>query len=247
MTDQLPATSAGKTLSMPMAIIIAGALVALAIYFSASGKVSNTADVKTGQPAASPVAAAPSEPPIGDFRPVDTAKDHIRGNANAKVTLLEYSDLECPFCKQFHKTLQDVLAAYPNDVRWVFRHAPLVQLHSQAPAEANAAECASEQGKFWEFIDKVFATTPGNNGLDLAQLPVIAKQVGVNDIAKFNDCVKSEKYKAVVQADLDDANKAGMRGTPYTVAISANGTKEAINGAYPIASVKATVDGLLKK
>lgn len=101
------------------------------------------------------------------FRAVDTGKEIVRGNPNAKITIIEYSDLECPFCKRFHATMEQVLATYGNDIRVVFRHFPLDSLHKKARTEANAVECAGEQGKFWEFIDGIFAVTPSNDGLDI--------------------------------------------------------------------------------
>lgn len=101
------------------------------------------------------------------IRTADASKEPVRGNANAKITIAEYSDLECPFCKQFHQTMQQVMQANANDVKWVYRHMPLDSLHSKARIEANAAECASEQGKFWEFTDSVFKVTPSNNGMDI--------------------------------------------------------------------------------
>lgn len=232
-----------------MAIVIAGALIAGAIYLSirtlAGGGVG--LGTNTQQPAAqAPAAGTPAPKVVGAFRPVDPAKDHVRGAANPVVTIIEYSDLECPFCKRFHDTMKQVLAAYPDKVAWVYRHAPLVQLHSKAPAEANAAECASEQGKFWEFVDEVFVVTPSNDGLDPTELPKIAKRVGVANVAQFEACVSSNKYAALVQADLTDAESAGMEGTPYSVAFNAAGTELPINGAVPLASVKATIDSLLK-
>lgn len=237
-----PAPSRGMALNVPMSIIIAGAFIALALYFGGKGKEAAPAQPATGAAAQQAAAGAT----IGEFRAVDAKKDHIRGAVNGKITIIEYSDLECPFCKRFHETMKQVLVAYPNDVRWVYRHAPLVQLHSKAPAEANAAECAGEQGKFWEFIDEVFAVTPTNNGLDLAELPKIAAKVGVANAAQFKSCVDTNKYASAVQADLDDATKAGMRGTPYSVVVNTAGKKLPINGALPLESVKSTVDSLLK-
>lgn len=101
------------------------------------------------------------------IRAADGSKEPIRGKASAKITLVEYSDLECPFCKQFHKTMEQVIQAYPNDVKWVYRHMPLDSLHSKARTEANATECAGEQGKFWEFTDSIFKVTPSNDGMDI--------------------------------------------------------------------------------
>lgn len=225
----------------PMAIVIAGALVAGAIYFS-----NKPASVAQDVGGTGGVVATPAPLTVGNFREVDPAKDHVRGASNPVVTIIEYSDLECPFCKRFHDTMKQVVAAYPDKVRWVYRHAPLVELHTKAPAEANAAECAGEQGKFWEFTDKVFEVSPTNNGLDAAQLPIIAQEVGVANAAQFKTCLDSNKYASVVSADLEDAKTAGMRGTPYSVAFNAKGVKVPINGALSLESVKSTVDNLLK-
>lgn len=169
-------------------------------------------------------------------------KDHIRGNQDAPITIIEYSDTECPFCKSFHPTMKKLLTDYPTQIRWVFRHFPIEQLHSKAPAEANAVECANEQGKFWEFLDKLYEVTPGNDRLDPAQLPVIAKAVGVSDMNKFNDCVSSSKYSSIVQADQQSGLDAGVQGTPASFI---NG--EPVYGAVPYAQLKAGVDKLLKK
>lgn len=91
----------------------------------------------------------------------------VRGNEKAKITIVEYSDMECPFCKNFHNTMQQVMAVHEKNVKWVYRHFPLDSLHQQARPEANMAECAAEQGKFWEFTDSVFKVTPSNDGMDI--------------------------------------------------------------------------------
>lgn len=169
-----------------------------------------------------------------------TDKDHVRGPKDAKITVIEYSDLECPFCKSFHPTMKQLMSAYDGKIRWIFRHFPIVQLHSKAPKEAEAAECANEQGKFWEFIDKVYEVTPGNDRLDPAELPKIAQQVGVSDLAKFQSCLSSGKYENVVQADLQSGLDAGVQGTPASFI---NG--EPVYGAVPFAQLKAGVDKLL--
>lgn len=101
-------------------------------------------------------------------RAVDASREPVRGNVKAKISLIEYSDFECPFCKQFHATMQQVLAANEQDVKWVYRHFPLDSLHQQARPEANMSECAGEQGKFWEFTDSVFKVTPSGDGMDIS-------------------------------------------------------------------------------
>lgn len=181
------------------------------------------------------------------LRPVDAATDHIRGSADAPITLVEYSDTECPFCKVFHATLQRLLTEYDGKVRWVYRHLPIDQLHSKARKEAEAVECAGEQGKFWEYLDRIFAVTPANNGLDPAQLPVIAKDVGL-DVAAFETCLASGKYAERIQKDVEDGTLAsGNRpGTPFTVVLGPGDTKLPLVGAQPYDNVKQVVDTLLK-
>lgn len=87
-----------------------------------------------------------------------TSSDHVRGNVNAPITLIEFSDFDCPFCKRFHPTMTQLLDEYPDKVRWVYRHLPLTDLHPNAAKKALASECAAEQGKFWEFADRLIET-----------------------------------------------------------------------------------------
>lgn len=178
------------------------------------------------------------------IRSVDAKNDNIRGAKDAKVTIVEYSDFECPFCKNFHNTMKQVISAYPNDVRWVYRHYPLDGLHKQARQEALASECAGEQGKFWEFADLILQETTSNDGLDLVKLPEYAKRVGVN-VTKFNECLNSSKYAAAVQEDERDAAGAGARGTPYSVLIGPNGQKVPLSGALPFSQIKDAIDSAL--
>lgn len=229
-------------INVPVAIIIAGALIAAALYFKPGIGGGLTSGGGAGN---EPAPEAPQGPTIGDFRAVDEKTDHVRGSANAKVTIIEYSDLECPFCKRFHPTMLQVMKDYPNDVRWVYRHFPLEQLHSQAPAEANATECAAEQGKFWELTDKIYEVTPSNDGFDLATLPDLARQVGVPNVAAFEKCVADNKYADRVSQDLADAEVAGGTGTPYTVVIGPDDKKLPLEGAQPYSSVKAMIDSLI--
>lgn len=98
--------------------------------------------------------------------------EHIIGNLNGDITIVEYSDLECPFCKRFQTTMHEVLKSDPN-IAWVYRHYPIPQLHSKALHEAEATECAWEQGgneAFWKYTDRIYEITPSNNGLEEAEL-----------------------------------------------------------------------------
>ncbi len=187
-------------------------------------------------------AGAPTQVAV---REVDEKTDHIRGNKNADVTIVEYSDFECPFCKNFHNTMNQIIKAYGDDVRWVYRHLPLDSLHSQARKEALASECAAEQGKFWEFADIIFTQTTSNDGLDLSKLPDYAKQAGVANVTKFNDCLNTSKYAGAIQEDEQDAQAAGAQGTPYSVIVGPDGETVVVSGAQPYAAVEASLKQFL--
>lgn len=184
-----------------------------------------------------------------NVRPV-TAKDHIRGDINAPVKIIEFSDLECPFCKQFQSTLKKVMTDYGDTgkVAWVFRHFPIDQLHPKARKEAQAAECANQLGgnkAFWAYIDKVFEVTPSNNRLDLSRLPAFAADIGL-DKAKFETCLQGGrqggKYASLIQSDVQDAVNAGGTGTPFTVVLGPTGKAYPISGAMPYSAVKSLID-----
>ena len=130
-----------QNLMIPIAIVVAGALVAGALFFAGRSASPTTNNNNNGGSAA-------------DVVPV-SADDHILGNPNAPLVIVEYSDLECPFCKNFHGTMHQIIDEYGKDglVAWVYRHFPLDSLHSKARREAEATECAGEQGKYYEYHD----------------------------------------------------------------------------------------------
>ncbi|MFZ5932994.1 MAG: DsbA family protein [Patescibacteria group bacterium] len=175
-------------------------------------------------------------------------KDHIRGSLDAEVFLIEYSDLECPFCKQFHSTAQQAVDEYKGKLAWVYRHFPLDTLHPKADKEAEATECAFELGGndgFWKFMDKIFEVTPSNNGLDLAKLPTYASQVGLNQSA-FRTCLDSGKYKDKVEDQYQSGTNAGVTGTPGNFIMNKKGEVWLIPGAVPLETLKATIEEALK-
>jgi protein-disulfide isomerase len=205
----------------------------------------------SGRPVDKLEIADPNTPTAGDVNiaPV-TSGDRILGNPNADIVIVEYSDTECPFCKRFHQTLQQIMAEYGKDgkVAWVYRHFPIPSLHPKAPKEAEATECAAEQGgntMFWKYIDKVYEITPSNNGLDPAQLPVIASELGL-DVTAFNTCLSSGKMTAKVKAQYDEGVIAGARGTPYSVLITKDEKIPITQGALPYENMKAILDSILK-
>lgn len=180
--------------------------------------------------------------------PAITDSDHIRGNRDAEVYLIEYSDLECPFCKRFHPTAQQVVDEYKGKVAWVYRHFPLDQLHSKADKEAEAVECANElagNDGFWKLTDKIFEVTTSNNTLNLDDLPKLAGQVGLNQ-SSFKTCLDSGKYKDHVEEDYQGGLSAGITGTPGNLILNKKGEAWLIPGALPFESVKATIEEALK-
>lgn len=204
---------------LPASIVIAGVLVAGSVIW-AVGK-------NAGGPSLTAGPNAPAGADVSAMRAVDDT-DHVRGSRDAKVVMVEYSDFECPFCKNFHGTMKDVLADYGNDVAWVYRQFPIAGLHAKATQESEASECAAELGgteAFWRFADRIFEVTPSNDGLDLAILPNIAEYAGVsrND---FASCLASGRHAAKVSASVAEAGALGINGTPYVVFVSRDGMSE---------------------
>lgn len=190
----------------------------------------------------------PTPESIDFIQPV-TPRDHIWGDPDAPVKIIEFSDTECPLCKRFHPTLKRIVAEYPGKVAWVYRHFPIDAIHPRARKQAEATECAAELGgnaKFWAYLDRLFEITPSNNRLDPAQLPRIAEYVGLNR-AKFEQCLQSGRHAQRVADDVDDAIAAGASGTPYSVVVAPDGRKFAILGAQPYASVKLVVEIALQR
>lgn len=231
-----------NNLSIPLAIVFAGILVAGAVIFTGNNGGSTNTE---------PIANAPQEPQynLDAVRPIDDA-DYVRGNRNAQVVIVEYSDTECPFCKQFHTTMKKIIDEYGSSgkVAWVYRHFPLDQIHKKARVEAHALECAGEIGgndKFWEYTDRLYEITPANDGLDLEELPRIAAYVGI-DVARFNTCMDSGRHNEKIEADLQNAVATGGRGTPWNIIITKNGIKIPISGAYPFEQLKAEIDRIIK-
>jgi protein-disulfide isomerase len=219
---------------LPITIVVAGALIAGAVFLV--GKSNG------------PTSTASSSSTKITAREYDPSVDHILGNPNAAVKVVEYADLECPFCKTFNTTMHQIMDYYgtSGNVAWVYRPFPLAQIHSKAPKEAEAAECAAEQGgdtAFYKYIDQVYAITPSENNLDLTQLPVIAQQIGL-DVNKFNQCLNSGQETQKVQDSYNEAIAAGGQGTPF-ILIMVGKDAVALNGAQPYDSMRAAIDAVL--
>lgn len=210
-------------------------------------KNSNTNAVAVA-PSPTPSAAAPTlENAAADVtvEPVTDA-DWIKGDPNAPVTIIEFSDTECPFCKRVHPTLQQLVDEYEGQVNWVYRHFPLASLHSKAPREAEALECAGELGGndgFWAYTDKLYEITPSNDGLLDTQLPQIAEEVGLDPDA-FTECLDSGRYTDKVNQQLQQASAAGGQGTPHSIIVSGD-TTIPVSGAVPIEQFRQAIDLVL--
>jgi len=196
----------------------------------------NTATVNAN-PAAVPTETAPTDAPVADaskLRAVSDA-DHVRGPADATVTILEFSDYECSYCASHHPTLMQIAEEYPNDVRWVYRHFPL-SFHANAMPAAEASECAADQGKFWEFTDALFATT---KTLSADLYDEIAGDLSM-DVTTFSACASSGEKAANVEVDYAEGIAAGVQGTPAMFI-----GDELVSGAQPYEQIKAYVDSVL--
>ena len=174
-----------------------------------------------------------------------TDVDHINGNPDALVTIFEYSDFECPFCKRFYQTPDQLVKNNEGKVNATYRHFPLGFHDPLATTQAIASECAADQGKFWEYHDLVFETTNSNMGMEVSELYVIAKKVGLN-AGTFKTCLDSRKHLDKIKADMEGGAASGVTGTPGSI-IKNNKTGEVrfISGAYPIESLQAAIDELL--
>lgn len=156
-----------------------------------------------------------------------------KGPTKAPVTIVKFEDFHCPFCKRAQPTVAQVLSKYGKKVRLVHRDFPIDSIHPSARQAHEAARCANEQGKFWEYHDVLYANAPK---ADVPDLKAYAKEVGLN-LAAFEKCVASGKYREVVQNDVDEGVRLGVNGTPT---FFING--RLLAGAQPLESFTAVID-----
>ncbi len=195
--------------------------------------------------AKSAVAARPAQPKM-----IDLGTGPFRGNKDALVILLDFSDYQCPFCGRFvRETMplidQDYLQS--GKIKYVFRDLPLESIHPLAFKAAEAARCAGEQGRFWEMHDRLYQN---QNALDVGSLPFHAQALGLN-VNEFAQCLNSDKYSSSIRKDISDATNAGIQGTPnFVIALVDHKDSRAptikvwqqIVGAQPYGNFKAALD-----
>ncbi len=229
----------------PIAILIAGLAIAFAIYLNRSS-------------VAEPKAISIDEPQVLNndaFIPVDD-RDHVLGDIdNASLIIVDYSDLQCPYCKMMHETLNQIYSENKasGKIAWVYRHFPL-SIHAQSGSLAQASECAADVGgeeKFFPFIDKVFAASDPDIEPDPKQLPVYAGELGI-DVAKFNVCLSSGKFAQKTKDSYDNAIKmTNVEVTPFTVFVSKDKIIPIVDskgngfGALPYGTMNALVKEFL--
>ena len=214
---------------------VLGFVFAAPIFIGASWLIGSGQAKTTNEPSL----AKTQEQKVDEAQPVNLEvkdNDYVLGNKNAKVILVLFTDLQCPYCARHHKTIKALAEKYGNKIGIVFRHFPL-SFHEFARTAANAAECAGEQGKFFEFVNKAF-DNQANYSNDFWQK--LAKDLGIN-VSKFNKCLTDKKYDNKIDADMEEGSQAGVDGTPATFI---NG--KLISGAQPVEVFENEIDKLLK-
>jgi protein-disulfide isomerase len=233
-----------KNYTIPIAIVIAGLFIAGALVLNNWMNRERTTPIVVEGNVLNPVQGK-QIPKIG-------LGDYIIGSPDASIIIVEYSDLECPYCRIFHITMKRVMNEYLSSgkVAWIYRHLVFEGLHPKAIREAQAAECVAELAgggtegnqRFWQYIDRIFDITPSGNGLDLNLLPEVAQELGI-DRASFETCLTSDKYEEKVKRQSQDAIDAGATGTPYNFMITTiDGKQYPIEGAATYEEMKDRIN-----
>lgn len=224
--------------ALPVSILLAALIVSGTLFYTRGGG--------KGIPelAGANIGSQPNQPSQPDLKL--NAGDHVLGSKNAKVTVIEYSDFQCPFCRRYWKdSLSQIKKEYidTGKVRFVYRHYPL-EFHPAAMISAKASECADESGKFWEMHDKIFQeqAKSGDGTITYTEddIKKWAGEIGLNAVS-FSACLDSDKYTKRINDDLASGTQAGVSGTP-TVFIN----NQRIVGAQPYSIFKSAIDTLLR-
>jgi protein-disulfide isomerase len=227
--------------AIPIAIVVGFAMIAVAVFFT-GGK--NTPVGSTTNKDGSSSKTVSSTP-----RPIDSS-DFIQGNPNAPILIVEYSDYDCPFCKQYHDTLSQIMEEYgvTGRVAWVYRQYPIGQLHPNSPNVSKAALCVGSLGggdAFWKFTDMIFENRELDEPTNPIKLPDYASEAGVSKDEYFA-CLDSNKMEDPLKQSVADAFDIGARGTPYTVIMVGN-EQAVVNGAQSYEVVKSIIDNLIRQ
>jgi protein-disulfide isomerase len=234
----------GVDLILPLAIIISALITAGAVIYGARTVSSQLTDLgnklnaaPTLQAQANPTPAQPEDKQVDPNKRYDVAigPNPILGNESAPVTIIEFSDAQCPFCKRFHdQTFPQLKSEYidTGKVKLAYRSFPL-SIHPDAPKAAEAQSCARDQDKFWELTEEIFVN---QGAMKVADIKKMAANIGMNP-ATFDECLDSGKYKSEVDKDFADGSAAGVSGTP---SFFVNG--KILVGAQPFTAFQALID-----
>ncbi|MFH1426020.1 MAG: thioredoxin domain-containing protein [Candidatus Kerfeldbacteria bacterium] len=222
-------------------ISIAGFIVMLVIVLDDGEKDDNDKKVNTNTDtvaAADTGAAAPTADGSVDL-------EGLRNNrGEGDVTIIEYSDIDCPYCKQYHDTAKDVLEKYDGRVKLSYKHFPLTSLHPEAASKANAAECAGDQGLFWEFLDAMFDSS--TEKVADGSLVTLAGDTGL-DAGQFEECLNGGDFDGQVSTDASEAQSLGGNGTPFSVIVDGDGNVlTTISGALSLDSMSQKIEPFLE-
>ncbi|MBI2472968.1 DsbA family protein [Candidatus Uhrbacteria bacterium] len=170
---------------------------------------------------------------------------HIQGSGS--YTLIEYSDTECPYSKEYHTTLDEVFPNYENEIQRGYKHFPLNQHMEKATLQAEATECAGAQNKFWEYTSEIYQRTNSNNSLPDTELFAIAEDLNLNT-DKFNTCLAQATYNNLVKENAQEAQELGATGTPFSVLIDKDGNViQILKGMYSATQLKDVFDRYLSE
>lgn len=222
---------------LPVSVLIAGAIIAGAIFLTKGDQANGPTVNGNG-------AQELSVKPVSE-------EDHILGNPDADIIIVEYSDFECPYCGQFEPTMLQIMEEYGKDgkVAWVYRHFPIDQIHPDARPASEASECVFEQlgdDGFWNFSKALFSDQANN--LAPEKMKEIAVGLGVDE-AKYQECVDTGRYAEKVENDYQDglliAQADPQFGTPYSLIITKDGIQAPIRGAQSFSVIKQALDAIL--
>jgi protein-disulfide isomerase len=210
-----------QNILIPLSIVIAGLLIAGAVIFTNGFSQSEGSKTASLKDVVEQDLSDPNEQNGLNLSDI-ASEGNIRGNPDALITILEFSDFQCPFCLRFHDTMLKIMDEYPDKIKWVYKHFPLDSIHPFARKAAEASECAGDQNKFWEYSDQLFDQQAKINPDFLKE---IAQGIGLNT-EEFNQCLDSGKYASLVEENMQQGLSIGV--------------------TVPYEQLKATIDSLLQ-
>lgn len=238
-----------NNIGVPLSILLTGLMISGAIMYTGSGSVLGKKSTGTTKTTTTTTQGTDTTTGTTDTTTATVNglqdNDHIRGNSDAKLLLIEYSDPDCPYCAQFHDTALQAVNDYDGQVAWVYRHFPIDQLHPNASTKANSMECVASLGgedAFWNYVDMLYA----DQSMQPSTLAATAaSKLGI-DQTDMQNCMDQDTFGDYIQNDYNTGVSAGVQGTPSNfLYLQADGQTISIPGAVPYATLKTSIDKLL--